>query len=149
MGAILRCGAAQPRGQNKGICCLLLVQADYIGRARGRGRGPEGTGNCSSPGGPGAVTRGQLRRRRRDDRARSSPDCQTAKGRHTVSLAGGIHHPRCRAVTVPELPARAGRSSVPAIRIECSTCLDSKSESRRDGDMSEYGRSSRCRRGRF
>ena len=28
------------------ICCLLLVRAEYIGRAPGRG--PEGTGNCSS-----------------------------------------------------------------------------------------------------
>ena len=28
------------------VCCLLLVQADYIGRAPGRV--PEGTGNCSS-----------------------------------------------------------------------------------------------------
>ena len=28
------------------FCCLLLVQADYIVRAPGRG--PEGTGNCSS-----------------------------------------------------------------------------------------------------
>ena len=28
------------------VCCLLLVRAEYIGRAPGRG--PEGTGNCSS-----------------------------------------------------------------------------------------------------
>ena len=43
------------RGKNKGncahhyigkICFLLLVRADYIGRARARG--PEGMGNCSS-----------------------------------------------------------------------------------------------------
>ena len=39
MDSIPRSGNTQPRGWNKGICCLLLVQADYISRARGRGPG--------------------------------------------------------------------------------------------------------------
>ena len=43
------CGAAAGNRSHRYIgkvCCLLLVRAEYIGRAPGRG--PEGTGNCSS-----------------------------------------------------------------------------------------------------
>ena len=43
------CGAAAGNRSHRYIgkvCSLLLVRADYIGRAPGRG--PEGTGNCSS-----------------------------------------------------------------------------------------------------
>ena len=47
----LQSGAAAGNRAHRYIgkfCCLLLVRADYIGRAPGGGRGPEGTGNCSS-----------------------------------------------------------------------------------------------------